>query len=302
MAKILVVDDSAVDRRFVGGLLQREPTYLIEFAEDGAEALAKVRQSPPDVIVTDLQMPNRNGLELVSAVRMHHAGIPIILMTGHGSEGLAVEALQRGASGYVPKPHLGDRLLDAVGESLLLAQADHTYERLIACLDKCNLDFELENDPDLIGPLIDMVQQMVAGMRLTDATGRFRIGTAVKEALLNGLFRGNLELPFIEIPNVRDDVDVRISDIIEARRGQQPYCDRRLVVQIQITPEEARFCIRDGGTGFDPSKIPGAGGIGSLDPQIGRGMVLMRAFMDDVVFNEEGNEITLVKRREGAFS
>ena len=41
-------------------------------------------------------MPNRNGLELVAAVRMHHPGVPIILMTGHGSEALAVEALQRG--------------------------------------------------------------------------------------------------------------------------------------------------------------------------------------------------------------
>src|SRR5262245_26280470 len=72
MATILVVDDSAVDRRFVGGILSRDGKYHVEFAEDGSQALANVRQSPPDVIVTDLQMPNRNGLELVAAVRLHH--------------------------------------------------------------------------------------------------------------------------------------------------------------------------------------------------------------------------------------
>ena len=108
MAKILVVDDSAVDRRFVGGLLKRQAEYSVEFAEDGSDALTKMRQQVPDVIVTDLQMPNRNGLELVSAVRMHHPGVPVILMTGHGSEGLAVEALHRGAASYVPKPQLAE--------------------------------------------------------------------------------------------------------------------------------------------------------------------------------------------------
>ena len=53
----------------------------MEFAEDGSQALTKIRESQPDVIVTDLQMPNRNGLELVTAVRMHHSDVPIILMT-----------------------------------------------------------------------------------------------------------------------------------------------------------------------------------------------------------------------------
>src|SRR3954471_415157 len=233
MAKVLIVDDSAVDRRFVGGLLQREPSYLVEFAEDGADALTKIRQAPPDVIVTDLQMPNRNGLELVSAVRMHHAGIPIILMTGHGSEGLAVEALQRGASGYVPKPQLGECLLDAVSHALSLAQADHTYERLISCLNKCEFDFELDSDPDLVNALVDLVQQMAAGMGLTDATGRFRLGAAVKEAVQNAMYRGNLEITYVQAPDVRGDIDGEVTQIILERRMQSPFSDRRVVVQVR---------------------------------------------------------------------
>src|SRR4029453_6429889 len=89
MPRVLVVDDSAVDRRFVGGVLTKAGRYQVEFAEDGSQALSQMRQAPPDLIVTDLQMPNRNGLELVAAVRMHHPDVPIILMTGHGSEALA---------------------------------------------------------------------------------------------------------------------------------------------------------------------------------------------------------------------
>ena len=77
MAKILVVEDSSVDRVLVGGLLGKEPTWEIEFANDGLEGLARIhRGNPqaiePDVIVTDLQMPNMDGLELVRNVRLTH--------------------------------------------------------------------------------------------------------------------------------------------------------------------------------------------------------------------------------------
>jgi anti-sigma regulatory factor (Ser/Thr protein kinase) len=58
------------------------------------------------------------------------------------------------------------------------------------------------------------------------------------------------------------------------------------------------FVIRDDGPGFDPASVPAAGQPGSLDPDSGRGLVLMRAFLDEVTFNPRGNEVTLVKRRE----
>lgn len=301
MATVLVVDDSAVDRRYVGGVLARDGRFQVEYAEDGAQALARIRQACPDVVVTDLQMPNRNGLELVTAVRMHHPGVPVILMTGHGSEDLAVEALQRGAANYVPKPQLGERLLESVEEALAMARADRTYERLISCLKRCEFEFELDNDPALVDPLVDLVQQMVAGMGLTDATGRFRIGAALKEALLNAIYRGNLEISFQQMQDTRVALlEGREEDLVRQRRGSEPYKSRTVKVSIRMDPAQARFVVTDEGPGFDPASIPQPGAPGSLDPDCGRGLVLMRAFMDEVVYNSQGNQVTLVKRREGA--
>jgi len=299
MPRVLVVDDSAVDRRFVGGLLSKTGRYQVDFAEDGSQALAQMRQAPPDLIVTDLQMPNRNGLELVAAVRMHHPDVPIILMTGHGSEALAVEALQRGAAGYVPKPHLGDRLLEAVDEALSMSKADRTYDRLISCMSRCTFAFELDSDPALIDPLVDLVQQMVAGMKLTDATGRFRVGAALKEALLNAVYRGNLEISFQEMQAARVSLmEGRGEDIFLKRRGQKPFSERKVFVDVTLDTNVAKFVIRDEGPGFDPASLPPPGQPGSLDPEVGRGLVLMRAFMDEVTFNAKGNEVTLNKGRE----
>jgi CheY-like chemotaxis protein len=301
MATVLVVDDSAVDRRYVGGVLARDGRFQVEYAEDGAQALARMRQHCPDVVVTDLQMPNRNGLELVTAVRMHHPGVPVILMTGHGSEDLAVEALQRGAANYVPKPQLGERLLESVEEALSMARADRTYERLIACLKQCAFEFELDNDPALVDPLVDLVQQMVAGMGLTDATGRFRIGAALKEALLNAIYRGNLEISFQQMQDTRVALlEGRGEDLVRQRRTSEPYKSRKVRVSITMDPDQARFVVADEGPGFDPASIPQPGAPGSLDPECGRGLVLMRAFMDEVIYSAQGNEVTLVKRREAA--
>jgi CheY-like chemotaxis protein len=299
MTTVLVVDDSAVDRRFVGGILSRDGKFTVEFAEDGSQALARMRESEPDLIVTDLQMPNRNGLELVAAVRMHHPNVPIILMTGHGSEDLAVEALHRGAANYVPKPQLGERLLDSVDEALTLSRADRTHDQLISCLKQCEFDFQLDNEPGLIDPLVELVQQMVAGMGLTDATGRFRVGAALKEALLNAIYRGNLEISFKQMQDTRVSLlEGKAEDLLTSRQKAAPHKDRKVRVHIAMDDRQARFVIADEGAGFDPSLVPAAGQPGSLDPETGRGLVLMRAFFDEVTFDNGGREVTLVKRRE----
>lgn len=299
MATVLVVDDSAVDRKFVGGILGRDGKFKVEFAEDGSRALARMRESSPDLIVTDLQMPNRNGLELVAAVRMHHPTVPIILMTGHGSEDLAVEALHLGASNYVPKTQLGERLLESVEEALTLSRFDATHNQLMACLNACDFDFELSNDPALIDPLVEMMQQMVAGMGLTDATGRFRVGAALKEALLNALYRGNLEISFQQMQDTRESLLAGKGDnLLTTRRASAPYSSRKIRVHLTMDSEQAKFEIRDEGPGFDPAAIPAAGQPGSLDPDTGRGLVLMRAFFDEVTYQDGGRQVTLVKRKE----
>src|SRR5437588_11976782 len=116
MPIILVVDDSPVDRLLTGRLLSREKEldWVIEYAENGREALAFMKDLVPHVVVTDLMMPDMDGLELVAAVRAEHPEVPVILMTGQGSETLALEALERGAASYVPKGQLADKLLDTV--------------------------------------------------------------------------------------------------------------------------------------------------------------------------------------------
>src|SRR5713101_3144497 len=118
MAKALIVDDSAVDRRRAEKLLAKSDGLVILSAANGREALEMVARELPDVVITDMQMPEMDGLQLVEAIRSKYPAVPVILMTAHGSEELAVQALQRGAASYVPKRNLATDLPDTV-ESVL---------------------------------------------------------------------------------------------------------------------------------------------------------------------------------------
>ena len=93
MTTILVVHDSAVDRKLVGGLLGKDASLKVDFAANGLEALAKMEAEIVDLVVTDLIMPQMDGLSLVSAVGQRFHLVPVILMTSKGSEELAVQAL-----------------------------------------------------------------------------------------------------------------------------------------------------------------------------------------------------------------
>lgn len=298
MPKVLVVDDSKVDRRLVCEFLRNQSQWTVEDAANGVEALARMKDSVPDLMLTDLNMPIMDGLELVTAMREHHPAVPVILITAYGSETLASEALRRGASSYVPKSQLADRLLGTMEEVLALARADRTYERLISCLTRTEFTFFLENDAALIDPMVDLVQQMVAGMEVADFTGRLRIGVALKEALLNALFHGSLEISADEMQQVQDRLlDEKDASLVEQRCSEPPYRDRKIFVDVRITEEEARFVVRDEGPGFDVKAVPDPSSPGALEAEQGRGLSLMRTFMDEVVFNDAGNEVTMVKRR-----
>ncbi len=195
MPSVLIVDDSPVERRLSVSICERTPSGGFTMPPIGEEALARVAEASVDLVVTDLNMPVMDGLELVTAMRTHYPHIPVILITAYGSEALAVEALERGAAGYVPKSRLTEKLLPTMENVLPLARADQSYARLIQCLDLTEFRFQLENDLSLVDPLVDLVQQMVEGLEFSDFTGRLRIGIASRaRQLWNAILHGNLEL------------------------------------------------------------------------------------------------------------
>jgi CheY-like chemotaxis protein len=291
--RVLVVDDSAIDRRIAGGLLEREGNLVVAYAGDGREALDAIDAGPPAVVVTDMQMPGLDGLGLVEEVRRRHPHIPVVLMTAYGSEEIALRALRSGAASYVPKRALARELLDTIRQVLRVASVGERRQRLLGCIRRRESTLELTNDADLIPPLVDLLIEDFDALDLCDATGRLRVGVALNEAIANALYHGNLEVS----SDLRQDDEREFYALADRRRALEPFRSRRIHVHVLVKRDEACFVVRDEGPGFDTSRLRR-----EVDPEDlmrigGRGLLLIGAFMDEVAHNAAGNAITMMKRR-----
>ncbi|HEX3871043.1 MAG TPA: response regulator [Pirellulales bacterium] len=294
MTKVLIVDDSTVDRRVVGGILESSYGPSVSYATDGAEALELMARQLPDIVLTDLQMPNMAGLDLVVAIRQKYPLVPVVIMTSQGSEELAIAALQKGAASYLSKSRLADELMETIDSVLSVARADRRSSRLLECLAETEWQFSLENDMSLIPSLVDQVRQDLVRVRLCDDTSLTRTGIALHETLVNAIQHGNLELG----SELRERNEGMFQQMIDQRRREPPYNERRVHVHVKVTPQEATFVIRDEGPGFDPACLPDPTDPSNLERVCGRGLLLVRTFMEEVRHNETGNEITMIKRRD----
>ena len=293
MATVLVVDDTAVDRRLAGGLLERAPNVDVVYAENGREALDQIGARLPDLVVTDLQMPEIDGLELVTTIGDRFPDVPVVLMTAHGSENVAAQALANGAASFVPKSDLANNLVETVMHILVMSETDSRYKKLISCTRKTDFEFDLETDPEIIEPLIELVQQVAVSQGLMSHNNRVQMTVALEHALHNAMIRGNLELS-------RDEMPVPNPTVIAERLQQDPYRNRKVYFRSLVTPDSAQFTIRDEGPGFDTTQVPSAADPASFRDGSGRGLVLIKAFMDEVEFDKTGNEIRMTKYRSDA--
>ncbi|MCS6975657.1 MAG: ATP-binding protein [Gemmatales bacterium] len=292
-ARLLIVDDSPVDLLRARTLAQKLG-YSVVTASNGVEALEMVRSQAPNLVLADLQMPEMNGLELVQEMRSGYPSIPVVIFTSKGSEEEAVKALKCGAAHYVTKRKLADDLPGVLETVLHAAEMDRGRQKLLRCLIRAEHQFCLVNDPRLIAPLVQFFQESMAAMELCNENTRIRVGIALEEALCNALYHGNLEVS----SELRQGDDTPYRQLIAHRLQESPYRERMIHVQASLTRQEARFVIRDEGPGFDPASLPDPTDPENLELASGRGLLLIRSFMDEVSHNATGNEITMIKRPE----
>lgn len=291
MTTILVVDDNPIDRNVAAACAAEQGLDAIH-AGNGVEALEIITREQPDYVLTDLQMPEMDGLTLVRKVKEQFSGVPIILMTGHGSEAVAVEALHVGAASYVPKENLRRGLVQALRIVRDAVAANHGRQRVRNLLQKSETSFVLAYEPEAVQALVSFVQDALMQFDISDDTTLLQISTALTEALRNAIDHGNLELD----SKLRENDDNSYRELGEARSKQPPYRDRRVYFHTCMTPTTAEYIIRDEGPGFDPTTLPDPTDPENLLKAGGRGIMLIRTFMDQVEFNDTGNELRIVKR------
>lgn len=290
---ILVVDDSPTQLRQIQFLLEREG-FVVQSAADGVQATASIEDNMPMLVVTDLQMPEMNGLELVASLKETIPSLPVILTTSQGSEEIASQALKAGAASYVPKRELNDTLIPVLQQVMAVNKAAKSVPKVVKNAVESNITLEVTTDEAQIPDIISRLELPMVELDLFDEGERMQIAMALDEALLNAMIHGNLE---VSSELRQSDDGAPYVNMIAKRKNEAPYSERKVTIKLEASNEQVTFTIRDDGPGFDAAALRDPTDPENIERAGGRGLLLINAFMDEVSHNELGNEIRMVKRK-----
>ena len=304
MTNILIADDNPVDRALLQGILKNHapPQWHVEAVASASEAVDRVQKGVdsasskqpvqrPAILVTDLQMPGINGLELITQVKKIDPALPILLITNSDNVDIAMSALRAGATSFSPKSSLATDLVTTIKQVLEVAQRMRYTHSQSFCAVPDHQAFVLENESSLIGPTIENLQ---SGLPSWSHRDRLQIGMAIEEALTNAMHHGNLEV----CSKLREgDSDSKYYQTIAERKQLGKFRGRKVRVEAEFSDEHICIQISDEGAGFDPASIPDPRCSENLERVSGRGLLLIRSFMDQVAHNAIGNQITMTKMR-----
>ena len=176
MFKILVVDDHEIVRKGLTKVLAEtlQPIKVDE-ARNGQEAMSKVLKGEYELVVLDLKMPGKSGLDVLKEIKQHRPKLPVLILSMHPEEQFAIRSMRAGASGYLAKECAGDELILAVRKAL-------KGERYISGSLAQILAGELNSDPEK--PCHEILSDREYQVMLMIASGK-TVGAIAKELCLS---------------------------------------------------------------------------------------------------------------------
>jgi two-component system chemotaxis response regulator CheY len=121
--RVLVIDDDARLRQVLARLLRGAGFDTIDEAADGEEAIGAMADFPPDLIITDCQMPRMDGITFVRQLRARGNRTPVIMISGHGDPHAIVTAIKAGVNNYLPKPINPEALFEKIEQTMGIRKA-----------------------------------------------------------------------------------------------------------------------------------------------------------------------------------
>jgi CheY-like chemotaxis protein/anti-sigma regulatory factor (Ser/Thr protein kinase) len=261
-------------------------------ASDGEQALQVFDQQHPSLVITDVRMPNMDGLSLTHQIKTRRPDCPVIMVTGYGDESTAVAALKAGACDYLHKPFQISELKNTLQRSLSLIRAKSTETQALQSLRKLTWSFELENNLECLSGILTVMLRPVE-VWLSEAD-QLHVRMGLQELLINAVEHGNLGISAEEKREalMEDTYDA----LFETRRQLPLYANRRVKVWMENDPIKHMFnCrIQDEGEGFDwepllhsqVDSIPAFAGSG-------RGIFLVKTLIPQIQYFGCGNEVML---------
>ena len=296
---ILLIDDDPAVLDMVQSALAHYGMEVHAYP-DAAQALELI-QNPAapefDLVITDINMDGLDGFDVIHKVKTLHPSLPVVLMTGQASVDYAVRAMRMGASNLFMKPIAIRDLVQSVFHLVDLHRDFRLADNGLRGLVNERRHFLFRSDEVDVPSLVRHLTDRLVPMGFASTSNLDVIAMAFHEALVNSLEHGNLELDSSLKSDLfaKEDVYTKLRD---ERMVDPVYAGRLIEVRLAMDTERFEVEICDEGKGFDASRMSPMSGDSDLAPHCGRGLPLIMLVMDEVHFNDKGNEIRLVLRRK----
>ncbi len=292
--KLLLIDDEQLVRDELGGIL-RDEGYDVITGSDGQEGLALFRSEHPDMVITDIRMPKLDGLSVAITIKNEAPQVPITVVTGHGTESMAIEALRAGVTDFLKKPVRLEDLSGALARMETTRQLGTPQEQrgmpasveVVEQIWKYRLNNELEVIPEFVEGLLGQVAANMAPQSITE------LNIALRELIVNAMEHGNLGISFEDKSQALEEGT--LDELLRLRADQPEYDGRQVTITASRLKKVVYIQIADMGGGFDWHEFADSTDPKHLLSSHGRGVLLARMSVDALSYNDKGNQVTVTK-------
>ncbi|GGH14277.1 sigma-54-dependent transcriptional regulator [Silvibacterium dinghuense] len=215
--RILIIDDEAAIRESLETLLSLEG-YTIEIAVNGEDGLKAIENSVYDLVLLDLALPGKNGLEILKLIREKHTSLPVIMITAYGKVDNVVEAIHSGAQNFVQKPWDNEKLLADIRSAIGRYHAEEENVQLKRAMKQRYSFSNIVGKSDAMLRIFDLVAQVAPSKSTVLIQGESGTG---KELIAKALHAnsGRRDKPFVPINTGAVPTDLLESTLFGHVRG-----------------------------------------------------------------------------------
>ncbi len=285
-----MIDDEKI---FLDTLSRRlsKQGYQVTTASHGKEGLDRFLDTPDefDLILSDIQMPVMDGLEVLKQLRHKDYDVPVIIMTGHSELEKSIQALRLGAFDYLLKPLDLSQLYTTLQKLKSIRSSLNQVNEILPHVSG-TIQIALPSRLEFIDKVIAYIQREMEPICRRHSINIYSVSLCLQEALANAVIHGNLDIQ----SHLKEESWEKFEEIRLKREQDSDYGGKEVQITYSFDPDFMRFEITDQGKGFDPSSLPDFTNPATL-LSTGRGLLYISSFMDRVVWNKTGNSITMEK-------
>ncbi len=291
-ARVLIVDDQEVLRNLLAKFMVKAGFEPIE-APNGKKGVELYKMTRPSVVLSDIMMPEMDGLALLREIKQVDKDAVVILMTGYGNEDILLEALRGGAVNFFKKPFDFTEIIEVVRSVVRHREQIDPTPFYSPHLTRETKLFEITADDSYVQPIINQIALQVGSLVPDSEIINLKIG--MEEMIKNAAEHGNLGITFEEKNKALEAGT--FGELLQSKLAQGTNAKKRITVSPELSPDNLTVAIRDEGEGFDWRALPELSAETLLKCN-GRGIFLTKIYYDEVRYNNAGNEVTLIKHRK----